>query len=137
WTLDQVGNWDLHKLDLTGDGDYIDTGEFQDDRSHNVVNELTSRALDTNNDSTPDITYSSLGYDAAGNLTDDKQDYKFIYDPLGRLVRINNQSDDPVSEYRYDGLGRRIAFRHDTNVDGDLSDETWYHIVCDDRWRIV
>ncbi len=60
WTLTQTGNWDLHRLDLNGDGDFIDTGELDDRGTFNVVNELTAR--DTDDDTNDDFT---LTYDAA------------------------------------------------------------------------
>jgi len=37
WTLTQTGNWDLHRLDLNGDGDFTDTGELDDRGTFNVV----------------------------------------------------------------------------------------------------
>lgn len=37
WTLTQTGNWGLHRLDLNGDGDFIDTGELDDRGTFNVV----------------------------------------------------------------------------------------------------
>ena len=64
WTLDQVGNWDVTQLDLNGDNDFVDTDEYDDDRTHNVVNELTARDVD--DDSSDDYT---LTYDPVGNLT--------------------------------------------------------------------
>jgi hypothetical protein len=48
WTLDQVGNWDLNQVDLNGDVDFVDANELNDDRTHNVVNELTARDTDDN-----------------------------------------------------------------------------------------
>jgi hypothetical protein len=56
----------------------------------------------TDDDGTDDIT---LAYDAAGNLTDDGKDYKYVYDAFGRLRKVNNQSDVLVAEYTYNGLG--------------------------------
>ena len=47
WTLSQTGNWDREKLDLNGDGDFVDTDELDDTRTHNEVNELTARDTDT------------------------------------------------------------------------------------------
>jgi len=66
WTLTQTGNWDLHRLDLNGDGDFVDTGELDDRGTFNVVNEQTARDID--DDTSNDFT---LTYDAAGHLTDD------------------------------------------------------------------
>ena len=44
-------------------GDYVDTGEYNDDRTHNDANELTAR--DTDDNGTDDFT---LTYDKVGNL---------------------------------------------------------------------
>ncbi|MGK2921725.1 MAG: hypothetical protein ACSLE4_02875, partial [Methyloceanibacter sp.] len=41
WTLNHTGNWDRDKVDLNGDGDFVDTDELDDTRTHNAVNELT------------------------------------------------------------------------------------------------
>ena len=50
WTLDHLGNWDKSRLDLNGDADFTDTDEFDDDRTHNDVNELTGRDIRTEKD---------------------------------------------------------------------------------------
>ena len=34
WTLDQVGNWDVAKLDLNGDGDWGDANEYNGAATH-------------------------------------------------------------------------------------------------------
>jgi hypothetical protein len=47
------------------------------------------------------------------------------------------ESSAIVSEYRYDGLGRRIAYRHNTDLDALITDETWYFFAYDDQWRII
>ena len=133
WTLDQVGNWDVNKLDLNGDGDWGDTDELNDDRTHNDVNELTAR--DTDDNGTDDYT---LSYDAAGCMTDDGESYKYVWDAFLRLREVKDQSDDLVAEHRYNGLGHRIGELIDTDDDGDVdgSDE-WRYFAHDERWRIV
>jgi hypothetical protein len=133
WTLSQTGNWDRNKLNLNGDGDFTDTGELDDTRVHNDVNELSTR--DT--DSVGGVNYT-LAYDAAGNMTDDGKDYKFEWDAFGRLRRVKNQSNNLVSEYWYNGLGYRLSHKYDTDRDGDCdSNDKKFHYVYDDRWRIV
>ena len=133
WTLTQTGNWDVAKLDLNGDSDFIDTDEYNDDRTHNDVNELTAR--DTDDDGTDDF---DLVYDAAGNLTDDDESYKYEYDAFYRLRKVKNQSDTLVAEYRYNGKGRRIAEHADTDDDGDVDvNDEWHHYLFDERWRSV
>jgi RHS repeat-associated protein len=134
WTLDQVGNWDRDKLDLDGDGNFTGTGEHDDDRTHNDVNELTAR--DTDDDGTDDHT---LAHDLVGNMTDDGKAYKFVYDPLGRLRKILDRSDDSlVAEYRYNGLGHRISVHEDTDDDGDVdSNDKWFHHFHNERWQLI
>jgi len=133
WTLDQVGNWDVGKLDLNGDGDWSDTDEYNDDRTHNDVNELTGR--DTDDNGTDDYT---LVYDETGNLTDDGESYKYVYDVWYRLRKVNNQSDALVAEHWYNGLGHRITEHTDTDEDGDTDvNDDKHHFAYDERWRIV
>jgi hypothetical protein len=133
WVLDQVGNWDEDKLDLDGDGFYTGTDEHHDDRTHNKVNELTGR--DTDNDGTDDYT---LVYDAAGNLTDDGEEYKYEYDAFYRLRYVKDQSNNVVAEHRYNGLGHRIGEHVDTDDDGDVDgSDGWRYFAYDERWRIV
>jgi RHS repeat-associated protein len=134
WTLmDQVGNWEHVKLDLDGDGSYGGTDEYDDDRTHNEVNELTGR--DTDDNGSDDHT---LVYDEAGNLTDDGESYKYDYDVWYRLRKVNKQSDALLAEHRYNGLGHRIAEHTDTDVDGDVdANDDWHHFAYDERWRAV
>jgi RHS repeat-associated protein len=134
WMLDQVGNWDHVTLDFNADNSYGGTDEYDDDRTHNDVNELLARDVD--NDSSDDYT---LVYDGVGNLTDDGEEYKYVYDPLGRMRKILDRSDDSVvAEYRYNGLGHMIAVHEDTDTDGDVdASDVWFYPVHDERWRQV
>jgi len=133
WTLDQVGNWDVDKLDLDGDLNWNETGEHNDDRTHNDVNEITARDVD--DDGTDDYT---LSWDAAGNLTDDGEEYKYEYDAFYRLRKVKDQSENLVAEHRYNGLGHRIGEHVDTDDDGDVdANDEWRYFAYDERWRIV
>jgi RHS repeat-associated protein len=133
WTLTQTGNWDLFKLDINGDNDFVDANELNDDRTHNVVNELTAR--DTDDNGTDNYT---LTYDANGNLTDDAEAWEFEYDGFNRLRKVKNQSGTLVAEYRYNGLNYRITQHQDTDTDGDVdANDTILHYAYDERWRIV
>jgi RHS repeat-associated protein len=103
-------------------------------RTHNKVNELTDR--DTN--SSAPAEYATLGYDGAGNLTDDKESYKYEYDALYRLRKVKSQSNALVAEYWYNGLGYRLTVHQDTDTDGDVdASDKKYHFAYDERWRIV
>ena len=132
WTLTHTGNWDFDKVDLNGDGDFVDANELNDDRVHNAVNELNER--DTDDNGTANYT---LAYDAAGNMTDDGENYEYEYDAFYRLRKVKNTSNQNlVAEYRYNGLGHRIAVHEDTDTDGDVDgSDLWYYDAYDERWR--
>jgi len=133
WTLDHTGNWDFYRLDFNDDGDGGDTDEYEDDRTHNKVNELTGR--DTDDNGTDDHT---LVYDAVGNLTDDDESYEYVYDPFGRLCEIEDQSSNTVADIEYNGLGHMKSIHTDTDDDGDVDgDDKWFHAAYDERWRMV
>ena len=69
-------------------------------------------------------------YDHNGNLTDDDKDYVYEYDAWNRLTSISTTGGPPtlVAEYRYNGLGHRIA-------EGDGTDTEY--LIYDDRWRLI
>jgi len=134
WALNQTGNWDNDKVDLNGDGDWADTDEVNDTRTHNAVNELSAR----NTDSAGGNEFT-LTYDAVGNLTDDGEDYEYEWDAFGRLRKVKNTAGSAlIAEYRYNGLGYRIAVHEDTDTDADVdSNDKWYYDAFDERWRQV
>jgi len=135
WTLDQVGNWDHATLDRNGNGTFGEIAdEYDDDRTHNVANELTAR--DTNDDATND---HDLVYDGVGNLVDDDENYEYVYDVWGRLRKVKNTSNQNlIAEYWYNGLNFRITFHADTEPDGDVdASDPKYHLIYDERWRLV
>ena len=132
--LDQLGNWTHVRLDLDGNNDFVGTGEYDDNRTHNIVNELTAR--DVNNDTTDDYLPK---YDKLGELTDDKEFYEYKYDAFGRLIEVANTSTQAlVVEYTYNGLGHRTGWHYDVNgVDGVTAADPWYYFAYDEGWRIV
>jgi YD repeat-containing protein len=135
WTLSQTGNWELDKVDLNGDGDFVDTGELNDDRTHNAVNELNAR--DTDDNGTDNF---ALVYDEPGNLTDDGEDYEYGWDAFGRLRTINTRGAQQIliAEFKYNGLGFRISAHEDTNDSGGVtSADKWIQTAYDERWRGV
>lgn len=135
WTLDQAGNFDIMKWNnnRSVDTDYTDAGEFNDDRTHNVANELTGR--DTDDNGTDNYT---LTFDGNGNTTDDGNAYDYVYDAWNRLVEINEDgTSNPVANYEYNALGWRTSAVHDTDDDDLLNDETTEHYVYDGFWRQV
>ena len=138
WGLNQTGNWNTNLVDLDGDNNGTDADELNETRTHNAVNELDARDIDS--DTSDDFT---LAYDEVGNMIDDGEDYEHVWDVFGRLraVYVRNTSPaktDLVSEYRYNGLGYLVSRHQDTDTDGDVdgSDVT-FETVFDERWRAV
>jgi len=84
WTLDELYNWKSWIKDTQ-----------TENRTHNLVNELTAR--DSQN----------FTYDGKGNLTADGT-YTYEYDVFNRLVEIKEDSVTKA-EYIYDASDRRIA----------------------------
>lgn len=133
WGLNQTGNWELDQVNLNGDADFTDTGELNDDRTHNAVNELTAR--DTDDNGTDNYTFT---HDAAGNMTDDGEAYKYEWDAFYRLRKVKTQGNALVSEYWYNGLGYLITRHQDTDTDGDVDgSDKKFHSAYDERWRPV
>ena len=133
WTLTQTGNWELDRVDLDGDDNWNETGELNDDRTHNAVNELTAR--DTDDNSSDNYTFA---YDAAGNMTDDGEAYKYEWDAFYRLRKVKTQGNALVSEYWYNGLGYLVTRHQDTDTDLDVDgSDKKYHTAYDERWRPV
>lgn len=134
WTLSQTGNWATTMLDLNGDNDGTDGGEeLNETRTHNTVNEILTRDKESN--SSVDYT---LTHDAVGNLTDDGQTWKYVYDAFGRLTALKNQSSTTIAEYTYYGNNVRASERYDVEPDGDLdSNDKTYRFAWDEGWRLV
>jgi RHS repeat-associated protein len=138
WGLNQTGNWNTNLVDLDGDNNGTDPGELDETRTHNAVNELGARDIDS--DSSDDY---SLAYDEVGNMIDDGEDYENVWDVFGRLraVYVRNTSpakSDLVSEYRYNGLGYLVARHQDTDTDSDVDgSDVIFETVFDERWRAV
>ncbi|MBX3322247.1 MAG: hypothetical protein KF757_04580 [Phycisphaeraceae bacterium] len=131
WDLGVTGTWNGHRLDLDGDSDYSEPDEIDASNTFTLANAWLER----------DIAGKSkidLAHDPVGNLTNDGQHYKYVYDPFGRLRMVLDQSDDLVAEYRYNGLNQRITAHFDTNgVDGVTGADVVSHFAYDSRWRIV
>lgn len=138
WELFQQGNWDLHRLDLNGDGDYVDGKEMSDRGAFNAANEQTARDLDD----APGTTANNyiLTYDAVGNMTGDGIAYTYVYDAFGRLRTVKKVgSGDQVADYSYNGLGWRTSEYADTDGDGSGTSFTdvRFRYAFDEQWRIV
>jgi YD repeat-containing protein len=134
WVLTQTGNWSENLVDFNNDGDGLDTGELEETRAHNEVNELVSR--DTNSSSPAEFNFV---YDAVGNMTTDDENYQYKWDAFGRLREVQDLSNNVVSEYWYNGLGYLTVRLQDTNLDGvaNSTDDRKYVTIYDERWRQV
>jgi RHS repeat-associated protein len=140
WTLNHTGNWTREKLDLDGNGNFTGTGEHDDTRTHNNVNELTAQDTDSNSSNN-----NTLTYDPAGNLTDDGVNYKYVYDAFYRLRFIKTQASAVVEEFTYNGLGHQIGWHYDNDRSGHTGvpdgtvdgNDYWYYKAYDERWRQV
>ena len=73
---------------------------------------------------------NSLTYDAAGNLTKDKDGYEYEYDYENRIVKITKDSSD-IAEFAYDALGRRIEKKD--LVDANNTRRYYYN----NNWQVL
>jgi RHS repeat-associated protein len=85
YNLDPVGNWTSKT-----------TNAVTQNRTHDVVNELTQI------DATP------ISYDADGNTLADGT-LTYAHDEENRITRATRSVDGAIWQYQYDALGRRVA----------------------------
>ena len=77
------------------------------------------------------IADANLSYDAAGNLTEDKDGYEYEYDYENRIVKITKDPNDTVvAEFAYDALGRRIH-----KIDSIAGETTLYYYSS--NWQVL
>lgn len=150
WALGKVGTWESHSLDLNGDLDYADTGDFQRDNTFDGttpdlgINQLELIEEDTDNTAGYENTYDRV-YDDHGNLTDaPDRNQEYVWDYLNRLVEIKEDFGggtgvQTVAKFRYNALGWRVAEQFDTSGDGYITsaDTIWRRLIYDARWRVV
>ena|GEM_PF-3049916 len=73
---------------------------------------------------------AEFAYDAAGNLTTDKDGYTYEYDCENRITKIVKSGPTTVAEFAYDALGRRI--RKIDSIAGETT--VYYH---NDKWQVL
>ncbi len=76
------------------------------------------------------IDASPLGYDAAGNLTQDKDGYVYGYDYENRIVEIRSSADALIAQMDYDTQGRRVRVH-----DAAAGTETLCYYS--DQWQVL
>ncbi len=86
------------------------------------VNDLTNRYAS--------IADANCLYDAAGNLTVDKDGYQYTYDYENRIVKIEDSYDNEIAAFAYDALSRRIK-----KTDSIASTATYYYY--NDLWQVL
>ncbi len=118
FSYDPTGNWDRYTT--TEDGVEV----LDQTRIHNQANQITQ------------IDGSNVGllYDRAGNATQMPPDaagdwgehYKLTWDTWNRLVKVEDQNEEVVASYAYDGTTRRT-----TKTIGEEVTHTYYN----ERWK--
>lgn len=89
WSLDALGNWSS-----------FTTGGSTQTRSFNAQDEISSISGTT---TTP-------AFDNNGNMTEDEQNHKYVFDAWNRIVTVKNAGTNAVQESNaYDALGQRIS----------------------------
>jgi len=112
WGLTPTGNWNGYQVDADGDGNYTDATDLDQDRTHNLVNEITGISEQADPAQT---AWADPAYNARGNMTSgpkpgaETTTNKYIYDAWNRMVKVTDASDVTIAEYRYDGRNYRIA----------------------------
>jgi RHS repeat-associated protein len=88
WTYDSLGN----RTSVATDGNPAETWEA------NAQNEIT------------DIDGAlAPTYDANGNMISDQTGKRFVYDAWNRLVQVQDDLENPLKSYSYDGLNRKVS----------------------------
>ena len=87
-------------------------------------------AVDTETNRYTSVGGNSLAYDAAGNLTTDKDGYQFTYDYENRITKIEDDQQALIAEFDYDTQGRRVR------VYDAVAGSTAYYYYSD-NWQVL
>jgi len=152
WTLSATGTWNEFQLDANGDGDYSDTGteEVDQNRAHNVVNEITGVTEEYQNQP----AWADPAYSARGNMTTVPKPtaltstFASKYDAWNRLalvyVDVNTNgdydagTDTLMAKYEYDGRNRRVKAHIDAQAPAEPNGVDHYrHFYYNASWQIL
>jgi YD repeat-containing protein len=113
---------------------YSDLEETRDTRTLNLMDLPTAR--NTNNIAGDEYT---IAYDKLGRPTSDGRNYAWVYDGFGRLAEARTKVGNAlVKEFAYDGLGRVIGERYDTDATAGVgAGDPWYYKAYDGFSRHV
>ena len=103
WVYNDTFGGDTYSLDAMGNFAKFYNNGVVDQRTHNTSNEIITRLIGG--------TAKNPSFDAAGNMTDDGEQYKFVYDFRNRLISVTTRDATPkkVLDFSYDGLDRRVG----------------------------
>ena len=132
WEYDAIGNW----LEFRSEGT---EGFFEQTRSHNDVNEITS----ISNDQPP--LWTSPQYDADGQTieapqaNDPTKSFRYHYDAWGNVAETYvldvSSNESRVLRHFYDGVNRRIRSLIYEPTSGAFQRQEDFYF--DDRWRVI
>ena len=141
WGLSAVGAWNDYQVDSNGDGDFSDAADLDQDRSHNLANEIYSATPGAAiTEGGGQSSWADPAYDARGNMTtvpkpsDLTSTYTCTYDAWNRLVEVRS-GEIVVAKYEYDALNRRTKECVDTDTDGDFDE--FRHFYYTDGWQLL
>jgi len=124
WTLSDTENWIAYQLDADADGDPNNAGDLNQDRLHNLVNEIYDDTPDAIDELAGQAEWEDPDHDAHGNMNSVPQpmsmtdSYDCTYDAWNRLVEVKD-GETSIAKYEYDGLNRRVKKCFDSDAPGD------------------
>jgi RHS repeat-associated protein len=128
-TLDPTGNWQGFRQDDDGGG----TWDLDQARTANTVNEITDIT------ETAGLSWVTPSYNRAGNMTtmflnNPASGVSARYDAWNRLAKLTTALGD-ISEYAYDGLGRRTVQKKYTSF--VLSETRHLYDTQPSQWQVI
>ena len=151
WGLSPVGNWNDYQIDSDGDDNFTDAADLDQDRTHNLVNEIWNETpANAITEGQGQTAWASPVYSARGNMTtvpdpsDLTDTYTCSYDAWNRLafVWVDSNSDGDhdagetvIARYEYDGRNRRTKKHLNADTDDDFDE--YRHFYYNASWQIL